>query len=238
MSAQLEVVGDAEVEVLDTLDALEARRLTDEAKAEARALWRKLFLLHERGAHTALEYSSWKEYCEAEFGMAPTTAQNALDAGRVVAALESEVAPATSQLPSQKVARDVLAPLLPPQDRQGGGLQRNGSEERVAAAWGKIVAEHEATAEDSSKPITASFAKKVLVKAGMLPDTSATTHKPGWHELLGEVGDKLIAAAKKLDRFDAAIGNRKPSAALQEKAARYEQMAHDLAQRLRALREG
>ena len=45
----------------------EARRLTDQVKRDAKALWRKLGELYNGGAHTALGYSSWHAYCEAEF---------------------------------------------------------------------------------------------------------------------------------------------------------------------------
>lgn len=46
----------------------EARRLTDQVKRDAQALWRKLIELYEGGAHTALNYTNWHEYCKAEFG--------------------------------------------------------------------------------------------------------------------------------------------------------------------------
>lgn len=67
--------------------AAEARRLTDEVKADAAALWAKLLQLYEGGAHTALGYSSWADYCEAEFEMGKSHAYRILDAARVIDAI-------------------------------------------------------------------------------------------------------------------------------------------------------
>jgi hypothetical protein len=50
------------------LTAQEARELTDEVKAVAAGLWRRLLRLYEGGAHTALGYASWHAYCAVEFG--------------------------------------------------------------------------------------------------------------------------------------------------------------------------
>lgn len=72
-----------EVEVLNTLSQKEARRLTDEVKTDARALWHRLIQLYEGNAHEALGYSAWHEYCDVEFGMEQSRAYRLLDAGRV-----------------------------------------------------------------------------------------------------------------------------------------------------------
>lgn len=61
----------------------EARRLTNEVKRDAEALWRKLIELYEGGAHTALNYPSWHEYCKAEFGFGRSHSYRLLEAGRV-----------------------------------------------------------------------------------------------------------------------------------------------------------
>jgi hypothetical protein len=67
-----------------TLSRIDARRLTDEVKADAQRLWAKLLHLYEGGAHTALGYSSWAEYCEQEFHMSNGRAYQLLQAVRVV----------------------------------------------------------------------------------------------------------------------------------------------------------
>ena len=58
----------------------QARALTDEVKADAAALWAKLLRLYEGGAHTVLGYSSWANYCAAEFDYGRRTAYRLLDA--------------------------------------------------------------------------------------------------------------------------------------------------------------
>lgn len=52
---------------------------TGEIKAESEALRAKCVRLHEGGAHTALDYDSWADYCAAEFGDAATEALGLLD---------------------------------------------------------------------------------------------------------------------------------------------------------------
>src|SRR6266508_1440298 len=66
----------------------EARRLTDEVKQDAQALWKKLLALYEGDAHTALGYESWGAYAAEEFGVGQSQAYRLLDAGRVAEAIE------------------------------------------------------------------------------------------------------------------------------------------------------
>src|SRR5512133_3331012 len=69
--------------VAKALDMAEARLLTDEVRADATAMWEKLRLLYEGQAHVALGYSSWGDYCAAEFDVGSSQAYRLLDAGRV-----------------------------------------------------------------------------------------------------------------------------------------------------------
>ena len=71
-----------------SLATAEARILTDNIKARAEELWHLLLHAYERGAHTALGYSSWGAYYEAEFGGKKSQAYRLLDSGRVVKALQ------------------------------------------------------------------------------------------------------------------------------------------------------
>jgi hypothetical protein len=86
----------------------EARRLTDEVKADAHALWRKLVALYEGGAHTALGYSSWGDYCKTEFDMGQSRSYQLLDAGRVANALDSTIV----ERPLNEAQARELVPLL------------------------------------------------------------------------------------------------------------------------------
>lgn len=85
-----------------------ARTLTDEVKRDAESLWQKLVALYEGGAHTALKYSSWGEYFQAEFGGSYRRGYELLQAGRV---LESVRQGALGVSINERQARE-LAPLL------------------------------------------------------------------------------------------------------------------------------
>jgi hypothetical protein len=91
----------------------EARRLTEEVKADAQRLWAKLLTLYEGGAHITLGYNSWAEYCQKEFNMSNGRAYQLLQAARVIHRLTMVSSPqVTSEVPeSERLARE-LAPLL------------------------------------------------------------------------------------------------------------------------------
>jgi hypothetical protein len=62
---------------------------------------------------------------------------------------------------------------------------------------------------------------------------AASRGRPGWFELLGEVGDTLVKAGKQLAKAEDAIED--PSSDLAAKAEEYAAWADDLARRLRAI---
>jgi hypothetical protein len=100
-----------------TLTALEARQLTDEVKADVQRLWSKLLALYEGGAHTALGYKSWAEYCQEEFRMSNGHSYRLLQAARVVNQLPMGSSPqVASQVPeSEAIARELVPLLSKPQ---------------------------------------------------------------------------------------------------------------------------
>ncbi len=87
-----------------------ARVLTDEVKADSRALWMKLEQLYEGEAHKVLGYASWGAYCAAEFDLTTTRAYELLDAGRVAHIFERSAIAERPVPQSEAVARE-LAPL-------------------------------------------------------------------------------------------------------------------------------
>ena len=105
------------------LTAEAARELTEEVKQDAAALWAKLLKLYEGGAHTALGYASWADYCGAEFDMGKSHAYRVLDAARVV-----ETVPQLGNA-SESVARE-LVPVLR-EDPQ-----------HLEEVWGEVLEEH------------------------------------------------------------------------------------------------
>jgi hypothetical protein len=90
------------------LTKAEARRRTDEVKRSAAALWAELLALYESGAHTALGYSSWGEYCADEFDMSASRSYQLLNSARVVAVIGREDDPQSTMVERQ--ARE-LRPL-------------------------------------------------------------------------------------------------------------------------------
>jgi hypothetical protein len=81
-------------------------------------LWNKVLDLYERGAHIALNYSSWGEYWATEFGVSGARGEQLVRAGRVARELERAGLPlpandltARQLLPVLRSAPDELAPL-------------------------------------------------------------------------------------------------------------------------------
>jgi hypothetical protein len=90
------------------LTPTDARRLTEEVKADAAALWTKLQTLYDGGAHRALGYPSWGAYFEAEFGQSSRHGYRLLQAARVATELEQG---SSDHVVTEAQAR-ALAPLL------------------------------------------------------------------------------------------------------------------------------
>lgn len=111
------------------LDRAVARRLVEEVKADAAALWRKLQALHEGRAHVALGYASWAEFCAVEFDLGKSHAYRLLDSARVHEAIEAH-SPIGGQPVSERVARE-LVPVL-----------RDDTAGHVAEVWSDVVDEH------------------------------------------------------------------------------------------------
>lgn len=64
-----EEIVDAEVVEDDApLSTADARALTDRIRVNLDGLWEMVIEAFKRGAHRALGYASWDEYCEIEFG--------------------------------------------------------------------------------------------------------------------------------------------------------------------------
>jgi hypothetical protein len=104
---------EAEVEIIAAeLSPEEARALTDQAREQARELWRTLLRLYEGGAHAALGYASWAEYFNAEFRDAgdrldPKHPYRLLRAARV----EAEISVHVDTEGMREAHARVLAPL-------------------------------------------------------------------------------------------------------------------------------
>ena len=131
--------------------AAEARVLTDEVKADAQALWAKLLRLYEGGAHQALGYSSWADYCAAEFDMGKSRSYQMLDAARVVESLPESTN--VDSPPTESQARE-LTPLLD-------------QPEAMAVAW--QTAQEVAVEQD--RPVTAQDVRELVRPVAPRPES-------------------------------------------------------------------
>lgn len=112
------------------LDKDEARTLVDEVKGDVQKLWNNLLTLYEGGAHIALEYDSWGEFFEEEFGQSRRQGYHLIDAARVVRAIEdSSARSCTEQKPNLEQTR-ALAPLV------------KKAPEIAQQVWAEMVDEH------------------------------------------------------------------------------------------------
>jgi hypothetical protein len=122
--------------ITTTLTTREARTLTNEVKQDAAALWTKLLKLYDGGAHTALSYSSWAEYCAEEFDWGKSHAYRVLDAARII-----DVVPQLGNGTPEAVVREYL-PVLRHQPEQLANLHREIKAEHGPKATAKQTREH------------------------------------------------------------------------------------------------
>lgn len=163
-------------------------------------------LYHEAG------FDTFEDYCRERWDMGHRYASNQIDAARVVAAIETG-AHAPVQPPQFEAHARPLVKVL---NEQGEGATVN--------AWSQIVEAHEGEGSITGREV----ARFLRVGGG------ANYGKPGWHELLGEVGDTLIRADKQLSKVEDAL-TRRPNEEFRAKAGRYALWASDLAARLREI---
>jgi hypothetical protein len=144
------------------LTAIDARRLTDEVKADAKRLWAKLMSLYEGGAHIALGYTSWADYCEHEFYMSKSQGYRLLQAAQVVNQLArdspiGESLKVTSQVPeSEAIAREMVPLLRNPQaldEAWNEAVQEAGGDVPTAAKVKEVVSRKLATLPLEKKPL-------------------------------------------------------------------------------------
>jgi N6-adenosine-specific RNA methylase IME4 len=129
--------------VTGQLDATQARRLTDEVKRDAAALWTKLLRLYEGGAHLALGYASWGDYFEAEFGGSGSRGYQLLDAGRVAGVLAGST---VVERPNEAQARELTV------------LLRNEGEHAVLDVYRELVDAH------GAGRVTAELVREAVVR--------------------------------------------------------------------------
>jgi hypothetical protein len=169
-------------------------------------------------------FDTFEAFCEAEFDLDRQRPFQLIAAAGMVSTLVD-----THGLPPPRSER-VVRPLVKLYNARGNydpstKIVRDPErgEREVVAAWSQIIE------QAGDAPITSRVVTRFLTHG-------ATYGKPGWFELVGIVGEHLIAAGKAMDKADAAV-TRKPNAKLQGKLADYAGWARALADRLDAMRE-
>jgi hypothetical protein len=131
----------------------DARILTDDVKRDALELWRRMLSLYEKGAHVALGYSSWGDYCEREFEMSKSAGYRVLDASRVTAQVEShspmgeplserqarELAPLKSDPPRLVLAAETAQAAAAAEDRKPTARDYAEATEAIRAAPAEVI---------------------------------------------------------------------------------------------------
>lgn len=175
---------------------------------------RALARIREDGQYVMVGCETFEDYCRERWDMALRTAEQYMAASRVVGVLTR--ARARVEPPQFESHARPLAKVL---NEQG--------EDAVVEAWSRVVESH-----DGDGPITSREVNRFLKLGG----TGANYGKPGWRELLGEIGDTLVRANKQMEKLEGAV-HRTPNADFRAKAGEYGDLADGLAQRLREIGE-
>jgi hypothetical protein len=180
-----------------------ARTLTDEVKADAERLWRKLNELYERGAHVALGYASWGDYFTTEFGSSRSHGYRLLASGRVLDTIRQS--PIGDWLPKNEAQARELAPLLDQPDL-------------LRQAWEAAVAEFATPTADDLADIVRRLVGPID-PASWLNDPTLVGWEPGESKVGGPAKPKptvfnyerqfVFQDIEKARTLDAALGHIK-----------------------------
>lgn len=164
---------------------------------------------------------TFEDYCRTRWSFTARRAYQYIDAALIDDATRTTVR--VMPINTERAARE-LAPLL----RQGG-------QKLVAEAWAKVAARYE-----GQRPPTAREVHNVLVEEGYFQRTiGPSSGKVNRRIRLGQFGDKLIAAEKRLNWFATKeLGDTPLAARDRQLADRYAEKCEALAKVLRALAAG
>lgn len=172
---------------------------------------RALARIRDDGQYVTAGFDTFEEYCQQRWDLGSNHARQYIRSVDVIDALTDT---RVSVLPASEFTTRPLVKVL-----------NDHGEDAVREVWSRIVVGHE-----GEGPITGREVAR-FVKGGNGANYGG---KPGWHEMLGEVGDTLIRADKQLTKVEAAI-SRTPNKEFRVKAGKYALWACDLATRLREI---
>lgn len=169
------------------------------------------------------DFDDFEDYVKERWGLERSWAERHIGAAKVALISTTSGLPAP---PTIEAAKPLVRLMneVGQFDRSTMKLRNpRAAEKAVVAAMTKVAR----AKEGDASPITGrDVARAVNPPAGR--------GKPGWFELLGTVGEDLLAAQRHMAKAEEAI-NRTPSADLLAKVEQYAGWADDLATRLRAL---
>lgn len=169
---------------------------------------RALMRIRDDCQYVMAGFDTFEDYCKQRWDVSRSYALGQIDAVRVLDAMSSR--------------EDIEPPTTEFQIRPLVKVLNNHGDAALVNAWKQITERHQ-----GDGPIGGREVRRAL-------SLGANYGKPGWHELLGEVGDTLIRADKQLTKVEAAI-SRTPNKEFRAKAGRYALWASDLAARLREI---
>jgi hypothetical protein len=198
----------------------EARRMTRQVREEFSALWNRVLDLYERGAHLAMNYTSWGEYWRSEFGVSGARGEQLVRAGRVARALREAGLP----MPANDSTARVLLPVL------------RYAPEELPKVWKAALEAHESPTMRQLQPMVEPYRQTRGVQgAEVVAKRSAT--KRARNRVSHALDDARGAAEAAISSLEEALATN-PSAAQidewRESAKICAQRYMELAQKLRA----
>ena len=200
----------------------EARRMTEQVREEFGVLWNRVLDLYERGAHLALNYTSWGEYWRSEFGVSGARGEQLVRAGRVARALREAGLP----MPANDSTARVMLPVL------------RYAPEELPKVWKAALEAHESPTMRQLKPMVEPYRKlRSAAREEDLASVKRGATKRARNVVTHALDDARGAAEAALAGLDDALATDPSDAMLndwRESAKLCAQRYMELAQKLRA----
>jgi len=211
----------AEVEVVPTLAENEA--VIERGERTFIEVGQALLTIRDKGQFVDAGYETFEDYVKQRWAMSGAYAYVHIGAARISTMVEKHGLPTP---PTERAAR----PLVRRMNDAGAVNTKTGElrdpaagERAVIDAWQQVLERH-----DGIRPITGRDVLRVV-------NPSGASGTPGWHELLGRVGDDITHAGKHMNKLEQALSGKRPTKEIKTKAGRYAAWAEDLAARLRGV---
>ncbi len=143
-----------------------ARELTERIRRDAQGLWVMLLRAYEGGAHLALGYPSWPDYCRTEFQFGKSHAYRVLEAARVHEVLIADSPIGECPVTTEAVARELAPQLDDPGEMRATYQEAVETAPRASDGTAKITAAHVREVRDRRQSSSISTPKSTTPAAG------------------------------------------------------------------------